>query len=495
MTSIIHKSLHLLTILLVLIPLLSACTPVASSETIPPTATSQVTATQVLPTLTPEPTRPLYTPGQLVDYTVQSGDTLPGLAGRFNTTIAEIRTANPIIPTDATTLPPGMPMQIPIYYRPFWGSTFQIIPDGRFPNGPAEVGFDPVAFVNAQPGWLKSYTTYMGNKNRNGGEMVEYIAENYSISPRLLLAILEYKTGALTQPESTASSDKYPLGYRDVYHQGLPSQLGLVANVLNNRFYGWRLGTFTSFNLPNGRLENIDPWQNAATAALRYLFSLTESASSFEYAASDQGLQAVYASLFGDPWADPGTLIPGSLTQPTMRMPFPIGSAWTYTGGPHTGWGDGEPLAAIDFAPPAVVGGCISTDLYATAVADGVVARVGEASVVLDLDKDGDERTGWVVFYLHVSETGKAPLGRTLKAGDPVGHPSCEGGNATGTHVHIARKYNGEWVPADSALPFNMEGWIVQKGSEEYLGTLVKYGNVVTACTCSNKASQVTSAP
>ena len=211
--------------------------------------------------------------------------------------------------------------------------------------------------------------------------------------------------------------------------------------------------------------------------------------------ASSQGFQAVYAALFGDPWADPGTLIPGSLTQPTMRMPFPAGSAWTYTGGPHTGWGDGEPLAAIDFAPPAVTGGCTPTDLYATAVGDGIIARVGEASLMLDLDKDGDERTGWVVFYLHVSETGKAPLGRILKAGDPVGHPSCEGGAATGTHVHIARKYNGEWVPADSALSFNLEGWIVQNGSEEYLGTLVKFGNVVTASTSSTKASQVTSAP
>ncbi len=495
MTRTILNVTRLLVALLVWLPLLSACIPVVSSGIAPAPTTSPPTPTEDLPTLTPEPTRPLFTPGELVDYVVQSGDTLPGLAGRFNTTISEIRNANPNIPEEATTLPPGMPMQIPIYYRPFWGNTFQILPDGRFPNGPAEVGFDPVAFVNSQPGWLKSYKTYIGNKNRNGGEMVEYIAENYSISPRLLLALLEYKTGALTQPESTAISEKYPLGYREISHQGLPLQLILVANILNNGFYGWRLGALTSFSLPNGRLENIDPWQNAATAALRHLFSFTESAETFEFAASSQGYQAVYTSLFGDPWAEPVPVIPGSLTQPAMRLPFPAGTAWTYTGGPHTGWGDGEPLAAIDFAPPAVTGGCTPTDLYATAVADGIIARVGEASVMLDLDKDGDERTGWVVFYLHVSDTGKAPLGRTLKAGDPVGHPSCEGGAATGTHVHIARKYNGEWVPADGALPFNLEGWITRNGSVEYQGTLVKFGNTVTASTSSNKASQVFSAP
>lgn len=490
-----RKILHAVAVLVILSGILGACTP--ANPTNPPVAaqTFYSTPTTPAPTLTAEPTRPLYTPGELVDYIVQSGDTLPGLAGRFNTSIQEIRKSNPIIPDSATTLPPGMPMKIPIYYRPFWGSNYQILPDGLFPNGPAEVGFDPVAFVNAQPGWLKDYTTYMGNQNRSGGQMVKYVAENFSISPRLLLALIEYKTGALTAPEMPDDLGRYPLGYMDINHPGLALQLIWAANTLNNGFYGWRLGTLTGFNLPDGRIENIDPWQNAATAALRYLFSFIETPATYAMAGSSQGFQAVYTRLFGDPWSLSAPVIPGSLVQPEMRLPFPAGTAWTYTGGPHTGWGDGEPLAAIDFAPPAVVGGCIPTDLYATAVADGVIARVAPAVVVLDLDRDGDERTGWVVFYLHLAEAGKAPLGRSVKAGDPLGHPSCEGGNATGTHVHIARKYNGEWVPADSALPFTLEGWQVHKGISEYQGTLVKYGQVVTACTCSNLASQVRSNP
>jgi hypothetical protein len=42
----------------------------------------------------------------LVDYIAQNGDTLPALALR-NTTVDEIMEANPIIPADATTMPPG----------------------------------------------------------------------------------------------------------------------------------------------------------------------------------------------------------------------------------------------------------------------------------------------------------------------------------------------------------------------------------------------------
>ncbi len=112
---------------------------------------------------------------------------------------------------------------------------------------------------------------------------------------------------------------------------------------------------------------------------------------------------------------------------------------------------------------------------------------------MLDLDGDGDERTGWVVFYLHIATEDRVQVGTKLKAGDPVGHPSCEGGHATGTHVHIARKYNGEWLPAEGTLAFNLEGWVAQNGDEPYLGTLKRNTQVITACTCSDQRSHIAS--
>lgn len=96
---------------------------------------------------TPLPTRTTYTPGELVSYTAQTGDTLPALALRFNTTVDEILLANPQIPQDATTMPPGMPMKIPIYYLALWASPFQIIPDHAFVDGPTNTGFNAAAFV------------------------------------------------------------------------------------------------------------------------------------------------------------------------------------------------------------------------------------------------------------------------------------------------------------------------------------------------------------
>jgi hypothetical protein len=135
--------------------------------------------------------------------------------------------------------------------------------------------------------------------------------------------------------------------------------------------------------------------------------------------------------------------------------------------------------------------GCVETEEWATAVADGVIARSEPALVILDLDGDGDERTGWVIYYFHIGSKNRAQTGMVLKRGDPIGHPSCEGGTATGTHIHIARLYNGEWIPADGTLAFNLEGWVAKNGASPYLGTLTRNSRVVRACTCSDQGSQI----
>jgi hypothetical protein len=80
-----------------------------------------------------------------------------------------------------------------------------------------------------------------------------------------------------------------------------------------------------------------------------------------------------------------------------------------------------------------------------------------------------------------------------LEAGDPIGHPSCEGGKSTGTHIHIARKYNGEWMLAEGPLAFNLEGWVAYNGGAPYFGTMTRFGETITACLCSNGASFITS--
>jgi LasA protease len=483
-----HSSLCFLTLLLIAL-LLVSCAPGPAPSII------ENMITPMVPTPVPAPTseRPKYAPGELVDYTAQNGDTLPALASRFNTTIEEIREANPVIPLDATTMPPGFPMKIPIYYLPLWGTAFQSIPDHVFVNGPAQIGFSTSAFVATTSGWLKNYRVYAGERTRTGAEAVDYIAQNYSISPQLLLALLEYQSGALTQPAPPTGN--YMLGFRRVNYETPYLQLIIAANILNNGYYNWRAGRLTELELLDETLFRPDPWQNAGSVALQYYFSRLYSGERFFASIGPEGLARVYQTFFGDPWANLVTILPGSLQQPPLEFPFGPGQLWAYTGGPHTGWGTGEPLSAIDFAPASDTTGCVTLepDQYATAMADGLVLRSDIDGTVIDLDKDGDERTGWILYYLHLATEAKVPLGREVKAGEPVGYPSCEGGHVTGTHVHIARKFNGEWILADGPLAFNLEGWIAHNGSREYKGTLTKSGVVVTACECSDYQSQIMS--
>lgn len=483
----ITNSKKLLTAMVVLSSTIGACSPLPQTDsTLVRTPEPEPTPVQI----TPLPTRPVYQPGELVGYVAQTGDTLPALAAHFNTTVDEIHAANSIIPKDATTMPAGFPMKIPIYYQTLWGSSYQIIPDNLFINGPSSIAFNTTDFVSKHPGWLKNYTEYAAGASRSGANIVDYVATNFSVSPQLLLALLEYQAGALTNPQMPPTD--YALEYQDIGHKGVYLQLVHAANVLNNGYYGWRTGTLEGFDLLDESLERPDPWQNAGSVGLRYYFSRFLQPDEYQVATESPGLAQTWKSLFGDPWLNPESHIPGSLKQPAFLLPFPQGQTWAYTGGPHTGWGQGEPLAAIDFAPGAMTSGCVPTTEYATAVADGIISRVGDGIAVLDLDGDGNERTGWTILYLHIAAEGRVPLYARVKAGDPIGHPSCEGGEATGTHEHLARKYNGEWIPADGPLAMNFEGWVVHNGSEEYLGTLNKFSSTITACTCANQASQLT---
>ena len=482
------SSLCFLTVLIIATITISSCGPRSSTGI-------ENIITPLAPTEIPAPTsgRPEYKPGELVDYIAQSGDTLPALASRFNTTIEEIMAANPVIPADATTMPSGFPMKIPIYYLSLWGTTFQSIPDHAFVNGLAQVGVSTSVLLESTNGWLKNYRVYAGGEWRIGHELIDYMAQNYSISPRLLMTILEYQAGALSNPEMPTT--KYVLGFRRRYYESPYLQLVIAANNLNNGYYSWRAGELTEFELPDGSLVRPDPWQNAGSVAIQYYFSRLYAGDKFHASIGLDGLAAVYKKFFGDPWADSVITLPGSLKQPELRFPFPAGHTWTYTGGPHTGWGTGEPFTAVDFAPPTELSGCfaVEEDEYSIAMADGYVIRSDLDGVIIDLDKDGDERTGWVLYYLHLATSGRVPAGVFVKAGDMVGYPSCEGGRVTGTHVHVARKYNGEWILADGPLAFNFEGWIAHNGSVAYLGTLTRGAATVIASEISDAYSVIRS--
>lgn len=468
--------------------LLAACIPSepALPPPIEPTATSQVAQGP-----TPIPIRTPFPPGEVFDYTAQVGDTLPALASHFNTSVEEILTANPDLPANATTLPPGFVIRVPAYYRPLTASAFHIVPDSEVIYGPGAVGFDLRSEVLRQPGFLKELDTFAYARQREAWQVVQVVSENYSLNPRLLLALLEYQTQALSLPFPAGEERTYPLGVRDPRYRGLFWQLVWAAERLNNGYYGWRTGRLETIELADGLTLHLDPWQNAGTIALQNLFAGLYGEEDFQRAVGPLGFYQTYVDLWGDPFEREVEFIPGGLQQPPLALPFEPNVIWSFTGGPHPSWGSSLPYGALDFAPPASETGCAESALWATAPAAGVIVRSGQSIALLDLDGDGDERTGWTLFYYHLAKRDLITAGTKVEQGDFIGHPSCEGGRATGTHVHIARRYNGEWIPATGPLAYNLDGWIASGGDEPYQGELTKASKVVKACTCSTAENRI----
>ncbi len=435
----------------------------------------------IVPTL--DPAR-AYTPEALPEsYVVQAGDTLSGIAQRFGTTVDQLIAMNQI--PDASLLAVGQLISLPSVTGTI-SPAVKIIPDSELVRSPATASFDIEGYVASLPGYLTGYQDQVDEVEVSGGAVVRRVANDFSVNPRLLLALLEYRAGWLFDPEPGAPSLVYPMGYVQLGYEGLYKQLSWAANQLNVGYYGWRNRDELWFTFPDGIQVTYGTGLNAGTAAVQYFLSRNQTYDGWLADVAPTGFYSTYLGMFGDPFAytvDP--LLPPDLTQPEMHFPWAQGETWYYTGGPHGAFAAGSAWAAVDFAPPGdtETAGCFVSPEWARAVADGVVVRSENGFVILDLDMDGNETTGWTVVYLHLATEGRVPAGTLVRAGDPVGHPSCEGGVSYATHLHIGRRYNGEWIPAHCHhcapgvpnVPFVLSGWTIQGWEgQEYQGFMIR---------------------
>jgi len=431
-------------------------------------------------------------------YVVASGDTLYGIAQRFNTSVERLAALNVL--ENPNILVVGQRLLIPAGSGDISPADI-LLGDYDFVRGPNAPGHI-MDLVGGSTGYINQVRVTITDRRADGiaydsvlsgWDTIDRVSRETSVDARLLAAILEYRTGwlSLAQPSEVdfpLISEEASVG---IDRKGLYRQLSWVANELNRGYYGWKFGNWTAIEFDDDDNTRItfDTSLNAATVALYHMLHLEQDVNTWLTDISAQGLIATYIRLFGVP-TRLGT--PTYSLQPVLDLPFQAGERWYFTGGWHGGWGSGSAWGAVDFAPPdeRLTGGlCFTSEFAARAVASGKIARSESGVVVLDLDGDGDERTGWTLLYLHLASAGRVSAGITVAANDVIGYPSCEGGFSTATHLHIGRRLNGEWIPADcvpcgtlSDGSFVMSGWQVHGlVGQEYQGWLQRGGETRVA--------------
>jgi LysM repeat protein len=458
--------------------------------------------TALLPTQASEPQIVVATPAPISASTspeqhiVQPGESLSMIALQYNTTLQTLVSLNELANPDrievgqVIKLPSAPTGEIPL---------MNLMPDNLIYRGPSSRNFDVISYVNQTNGYLMqatdTVTTSLANgagfdETLSGANVVQRVAVEYSVDPRILLALLEYRSRWVSSANLSLDAIAFPIinafQSGNFNRMGLYRQLSYAANELNRGYYGFKTRGLRLLEFADGERVTIPTQMNAGTVALLYFLSLNQTYQGWQTEISQQRLVNTYRALFGDPFTlTDANSIQTTLTQPPLQLPFAAGEVWLYTGGPHGGWGNGSAWASVDFAPPdeRAVGSafCYTSQFAVRAVGAGILARSADGAVILDLDGDADEATGWTISYLHLADITAA--GTIVQAGEIVGYASCAGGYSNATHLHVGRRYNGEWMPADctqclapfSVSPFVMSEWTIQGlVGQEYQGYITR---------------------
>ncbi len=346
------------------------------------------------------------------------------------------------------------------------GSAIYLVPDSEVVYGPAYRHFDWNALGQDAFGPLATYHERVDDASLSGAQILKLTAERFSVGPRVLLTLLELREGWVSNRA----------GYQGDTHCCLYGEANEIASALNEGYYRKLAGTLSEIRFRDGRTQSLSGEFNAGTAAVYFVLAGENTQANWSRLTTGGGFAQAYATLFGDPFTfavDP--VVPPDLRQPVLRVPWEDGHLWFYTGGPHGAWLSTSGKAAVDFAPQGSSSACAPSSEWAIAAAGGRIVSSEHGRVMLNLNGDDFQGSGWTLMYLHIASFQRVPVGMLLNTGDRIGHPSCEGGVSTGSHLHLARLYNGQWISADDPrVPLTLSGWVVNSYPAEYEGSMIR---------------------
>ncbi|TFG65563.1 MAG: hypothetical protein E4H27_10735, partial [Anaerolineales bacterium] len=147
---------------------------------------------------------------------------------------------------------------------PVDGPDFNIIPDSELVFSPTTIGFSIPDTISQQAGFLSNYEELIDGERFSGTHIVERVSREYSVHPRILLAVLEL-TGGWVRSADTDDILSYPI-YQDATSQApLFTQLSWAADSLNRGFYSRRVGGLSLIWTTDGVEVKVSDSVNDAT--------------------------------------------------------------------------------------------------------------------------------------------------------------------------------------------------------------------------------------
>lgn len=294
-------------------------------------------------------------------------------------------------------------------------------------------------------------------------EAISHWAGYTSISPKVLLALMEQQSGAISKGGSAKAATQRPFGNL-TRESGFADQVHDVAHQLANHMYADTKSSGTSeFGA-----------SKAASHPLQALFEAHADGNSLNANAAPalamQEFAQTYQRLFGKSFtlAAPTLAINNpALAGPAngvLQFPFPVGASW-HVGGAHTNTGSGNyPMSSLDMSQGGGWGSNQS-NVWVSSSASGSFKR--HSSCFAEIVHAG----GWSTTYYHLMNI-QYNTGATVNKGVRLANPAntqaqalCNGGSSTGPHEHFSLKNNGSWYHLNGVY---LSGWQITATGTSY---------------------------
>lgn len=300
-------------------------------------------------------------------------------------------------------------------------------------------------------------------------EVISHYAGYSSISPKLLIALIEQQSGLVSKQISKQSQSKMARPFGDLSSKyGFKEQVADVSERLAMAFYDGHSFAQTGLNekhttsgdavkalnavlapsLGHVSAKRLDQRTQKAVSALNNiyhkLFEQNDSQNSRNFSTESVSTEASIDNYF--------------------QLPYPMGRTWTY-GGSHTNTGSGSyPQSSLDLNNGGYWGDNLS-NLWVVSAAPGRVKV--HSSCFVEVYHDNN----WSTTYYHVDNiqyNTNTQINRNVAIANYASDKSqalCNGGQSTGPHVHFSLKRNAEYYHLNG---MSFSGFEVSTGRDSY---------------------------